>query len=82
MINLKEYIDSLPQWHRHKQGHIVKIEKYENGEFFGNFWNYASSSVHEATANKRYHMHCLETGELVEIPADELAKYLLTDEQK
>jgi hypothetical protein len=79
MIDLNEYIESLPHWHKHKQGHVVKIFKYKDGEFYGKFWNYASGDFIEQTAGDRYHMHCLESGELTEIPADELAKYLLLD---
>jgi len=82
MIDLNKYINSLPRWHKHKQGHVVKITKHEDGEFYGKFWNYASGDVMENTASEKYHMHCLEIGELTEMPAAELAKYLLTDQEK
>lgn len=79
MIDLQKYIESLPQWHKHQQGHVVQIIKYEDGEFHGRFWNYASGGFIEQSGSERYHMSCLERGELKEMPADELALYLLLE---
>ncbi len=82
MIDIGEYIDNLPCWHKHKSGHIVYVERYENGYFYGSFWNYSSASKMDVTVTEREHISCLQRGELLEVKPEELAKYLLAEEGK
>jgi len=82
MIDIEKYIDNLPCWHKHKQGHIIYVERYDGENFYGSFWNYASGSKMHVDVSKREHISCLQRGELLEVKAEELAKYLLTKEGK
>lgn len=81
MIKLADYIKTLPHWHKHRQGHIIKITRYEGGVFYGEFYNYASGGVIESSANEEMHMRYIESGELTEIAPEELTKYLLLNEK-
>lgn len=77
MIDINNYIKNLPCWHKHRSGHIVCVERYEDGCFYGSFWNYSSANIMNVIVPEREHLHCLMSGELLEVKPEELAKYLL-----
>lgn len=81
MIDINKYIKNLPCWHKHKGGHIVYVERYKDGYFYGSFYNYSSANIMEVTVPEREHIHCLMSGELLEVKSEELAKYLLMDKR-
>jgi len=41
MIDIQQYIDTLPHWHKHREGHIIKVVSYDKDgdQFSGEFWN-------------------------------------------
>ena len=60
-----KYINDLPTWHKHRGGgHIIKITKFRDGKFYGEYWNYASGGIIEMDAKEDYHFSCIERGEL------------------
>jgi len=79
---IDEYIKNLPCYHKHKSGHIIHVERYEDGYFYGSFYNYASASKMDVTVSEREHISCIQRGELLEVKAEELAKYLLNEKGK
>ena len=76
MIDINNYIKNLPYWHKHRGSHIVCIERYEDGCFYGSFWNYSSASKMDVKVSERERLYYLMSGELLEVKPEELAKYL------
>lgn len=80
-IDMGNYIATLPHWHKHQQGHIVKISEFRDNTFYGEFWNYASGHKIESSATFDQHKRYIETGELKELDPSDLAKHLLQEKE-
>jgi hypothetical protein len=78
VIDIQKYIKALPLYHKHKQGYVVEIYKYEDEKFYGRFYNYTSGKIIENTATMSEHLHYLNSDTLTIIKDNiELAKVLL-----
>lgn len=73
-MDLDEYIDNMPYWYKHQQGHVIKIISYRyDGKIRGIYKN--SGVFTEADATVEYHFGCKERDELVPASAAEIVKF-------